>query len=78
MVRRIRRLAPLVALFRIVFEGAQQVPWSCPPVAAICFDPERYPFLEGWPAAGGAPVDAAATRAGVQVPASTTNPSIAC
>jgi len=31
------------------------------------FDPERYPFLEGWPAAGGAPVDAAA-RASVQVP----------
>ena len=67
MVRRFGAWPRLVALFRIVFEGAQHGSMVLPARRGDSFDPERYPFLEGWPAAGGAPVDAAA-RAGVQVP----------
>jgi hypothetical protein len=67
MVRRFGAWPRLVALFRIVFEGAQHGSVVLPARRGDLFDPERYPFLEGWPAAGGAPVDAAA-RAGVQVP----------
>jgi hypothetical protein len=67
MVRRFGAWPRLVALFRIVFEGAQHGSMVLPARRGDLFDPERYPFLEGWPAAGGAPVDAAA-RAGVQVP----------
>jgi hypothetical protein len=67
MVRRFGAWPRLVALFRIVFEGAQHGSMVLPARRGDLFDPERYPFLEGWPAAGGAPVDAAA-RASVQVP----------
>jgi hypothetical protein len=67
MVRRFDAWPRLVALFRIVFEGAQHGSMVLPARRGDLFDPERYPFLEGWPAAGGAPVDAAA-RASVQVP----------
>lgn len=67
MVSRFGAWPRLVALFRIVFEGAQHGSMVLPARRGDLFDPERYPFLEGWPAAGGAPVDAAA-RAGVRVP----------
>jgi hypothetical protein len=67
MVRRFGAWPRLVALFRIVFEGAQHGSMVLPARRGDLFDPERYPFLEGWPAAGGAPVNAAA-RASVQVP----------
>jgi len=67
MARRFGAWSRLVSLFRIVFEGAQHGAMVLPARRGDLFDPERYPFLEGWPAAGGAPVDLAA-RAGVEVP----------
>ncbi len=67
MVRRFGAWPRLLALFRIVFEGAQHGPLVLPARRGDLFDPARYPFLEGWPATGGAPVDTVA-RASVQVP----------
>jgi hypothetical protein len=67
MVRRFGAWPRLLALFRIVFEGAQHGDMVLPARRGDLFDPARYPFLEGWPATGGAPVDTVA-RASVQVP----------
>lgn len=66
MSRRYGAWPRLLALFRCVFEGARHGGLVMPPRRGELFDPERYPFLEGW-TGGGAPVDPEA-RAAVQVP----------
>lgn len=66
MSRRYGAWPRLLALFRCVFEGARHGDLVMPPRRGELFDPERYPFLEGW-TGGGAPVDPEA-RAAVQVP----------
>ncbi|MBL0196882.1 MAG: hypothetical protein IPQ09_22175 [Myxococcales bacterium] len=61
----------LVALFRAVYFGVnvpygEREPLLMPPRKGELFEPERYPFLEGW-LAGGAPTDEEA-RAEARVP----------
>lgn len=40
--------AQLVALFRMVHDGAEATGMRLPPRHGVLFDPDRYPFLEGW------------------------------
>ncbi len=67
MSRRFGAWSRLLTLFRTVFLGAKHGDLELPPRHGSLFDPHRFPFLEGWPDAGGAPVDAEA-RAAVHVP----------
>jgi hypothetical protein len=67
MSRRFGAWPRLVALFRAVYFGVAHGEVSMPPRRGALFDPEVYPFLEGWGPAGGAPVSAEA-RAAVRVP----------
>ncbi len=55
MNRRFGAWPRLLALFRAVFLGASHGPLRMPARRGQLFDPEAYPFLEGW-WAGGAPV----------------------
>lgn len=79
MGRRFGAWGRLVALFRAVYlgldhtalrDGAPDAEASLhmPPRRGHLFDPERFPFLEGWPEAGGAPIKDPAARAAVRVP----------
>lgn len=56
MSRRFGAWPRLLALFRAVYFGASHGRFRMPPRRGTLFDPERYPFLEGWLGAG-APVD---------------------
>jgi hypothetical protein len=38
----------LITLFRLIYEGGQHADFKLPPRKGYLFDPERYPFLEGW------------------------------
>jgi hypothetical protein len=66
MSRRFGAWPRLLALFRCVFFGASHGKLHMPPRRGQLFDPESFPFLEGW-SVGGAPVSAEA-RAAVQPP----------
>ncbi|MDP3154124.1 MAG: N-6 DNA methylase [Archangium sp.] len=66
MSRRFGAWPRLLALFRSIFFGAAHGKLHMPPRRGQLFDPEAYPFLEGW-SVGGAPV-APEARAAVQVP----------
>ena len=66
MGRRFGAYPRLVALFRAVFFGVRAGELYMPPRSGVLFDPERYPFLEGWQG-GGAPVGVQ-ERAALRVP----------
>lgn len=58
----------LLALFRAIYLGLRHGDLYLPPRRGELFDPQRYPFLEGWEPAGGAPINQAEDRAKVRVP----------
>lgn len=66
MSRRYGAWPRLLALFRSIFFGASHGKLAMPPRRGQLFDPESFPFLEGW-SAGGAPVTVEAQSA-VQPP----------
>ncbi|MGF1467081.1 MAG: DNA methyltransferase [Sandaracinaceae bacterium] len=68
MSRRFGAYAHLVALFRQVFLGVDHEDLSMPPRRGALFDPNTYPFLEGWGPAGAAPIVVPEHRADVRVP----------
>lgn len=57
----------LVALFRAIFLGVKHGGFSMPARRGQLFDPNEYPFLEGW-RAGSAPIKLAEHRAATRVP----------
>ncbi|MFZ5443150.1 MAG: DNA methyltransferase [Myxococcota bacterium] len=62
MSRRFGAWPRLLALFRSVYFGAAHGAVRMPPRRGQLFDPQAYPFLEGW-SDGGAPVDLTALAA---------------
>jgi hypothetical protein len=58
----------LVSLFRLVYFGAKHGDLDLPERRGDLFDPNRFPFLEGWQS-GSAPVRDGVARAQVDVPA---------
>ncbi|MDX2013562.1 MAG: type IIL restriction-modification enzyme MmeI, partial [Myxococcaceae bacterium] len=62
MSRRYGAWPRLLALFRCIFFGASHGKLGMPPRRGQLFDPEAFPFLEGW-SVGGAPVTAEAQAA---------------
>lgn len=67
MARRFGAWDRLLALFRAVYDGARHRDFHLPPRRGELFDPEIYPFLEGWGPGGGAPFDSERLAA-VRVP----------
>lgn len=67
MDRRFGAWDRLVALFRAVYNGVRHGDLHLPSRRGELFDPEAYPFLEGWGPGGGAPFDPEG-RAAVRVP----------
>lgn len=57
----------LLALFRAVWSGVRHGDLHLPPRRGELFDPDAYPFLEGWSSGGSAPFDDE-RRAAVKVP----------
>lgn len=57
----------LVTLFRSIFLGVKHGDFEIPPRRGQLFDPNEYPFLEGW-LAGSAPIKLAEHRAQTRVP----------
>jgi hypothetical protein len=53
MSQRYGAWAQLLALFRMVHDGARAGEQTMPARHGVLFDPDRYPFLEGRPGAGG-------------------------
>lgn len=53
MSRRFGAWPRMLALFRAIFAGNDAL--KMPPRRGELFDPEKYPFLEGWSGGGGAP-----------------------
>ncbi len=73
MIRRFGAYGRLLALFRAVFLGLDTGVDSddrlfIPPRYGELFDPNTYPFLEGWGPGGSAPIKLADERAEVRVP----------
>jgi hypothetical protein len=68
MALRFGGYARLVALFRAVYLGVEHGTLRMPPRRGQLFDPNAYPFLEGWGPLGGAPITQADDRAAVRVP----------
>ena len=68
MGRRFGAYGRLVALFRTIFLGVHHKDLVMPPRHGDLFDPHRFPFLEGWGPAGGAPITLPEDRAKVRVP----------
>ncbi|HEX9619384.1 MAG TPA: DNA methyltransferase, partial [Polyangiaceae bacterium] len=68
MHRRFGAYPRLVSLFRAVFLGVKHGKLEIPPRRGGLFDPNTYPFLEGWGPEGSAPINAAEARASVRVP----------
>lgn len=68
MSRRFGAWPRLLATFRAVFLGADYPGLHMPPRRGHLFNPEVYPFLEGWARAGGAPIKLAEERARVRTP----------
>jgi hypothetical protein len=57
----------LVSLFRAIFLGVQHGDLNLPPRQGALFNPNEYPFLEGW-RAGSAPTTDEHARAAISVP----------
>ena len=68
MERRFGAWPRLLALFRGVFLGMDHPEFSTPARRGHLFDPEPYPFLEGWSGVGGAPITMLEDRAAVRTP----------
>jgi hypothetical protein len=72
MSRRFGAWGRLVALFRAIYLGVDHTSAAgslhMPPRRGDLFNPERYPFLEGWPPVGGTPINDPAARTAVRVP----------
>lgn len=68
MHRRFGGYPRLVALFRAVFLGVAHGDLVIPARRGKLFDPNEYPFLEGWGFGGSAPVEEPEARAAVRVP----------
>ncbi len=72
MSRRFGAWGRLLALFRAIYLGidhqSEAGSLRMPPRRGDLFNPERYPFLEGWPPVGGAPIHDPAARTAVRVP----------
>jgi hypothetical protein len=68
MSNRFGAWARLISVFRAVFLGAAHGKLVLPPRHGTLFDPHRFPFLEGWAAAGAAPIVDSMDRAAVAVP----------
>src|SRR5690606_2987109 len=68
MHRRFGAFSRLVSLFRAVFFGVKHGDLVIPARRGELFDPNTYPFLEGWGPEGSAPVHEATERAAVRVP----------
>lgn len=68
MERRYGAYARLVSLFRAIYLGVQHGEFQLPPRQGALFDPNQFPFLEGW-RAGSAPLTDEQARAAVDVPA---------
>jgi N-6 DNA Methylase len=58
----------LIALFRAVYFGARHGDLHLPARRGQLFNPDEYPFLEGWSRGGSAPVLLAEDRAAVRIP----------
>ena len=67
MGRRFGAYPRLVALFRAVFFGVSAGDLYMPPRAGVLFDPQVYPFLEGWQGLGAPPLQPE-ERAALRVP----------
>jgi hypothetical protein len=68
MDRRYGAYPRLVSLFRAIFLGVAHGDLHLPPRQGDLFDPNAFPFLEGW-SAGSAPLTDAEARAAIDVPA---------
>jgi hypothetical protein len=68
MSRRFGAWGRLLSLFRAVFLGAQHGSLQMPARRGEIFDPQLYPFLEGWGPSGAAPINDEQHRAAVRVP----------
>jgi hypothetical protein len=68
MDRRYGAYARLVSLFRAIYLGVSHGDLRMPARQGSLFDPNLYPFLEGW-RAGSAPLTDADARSSVEVPA---------
>ncbi|MFO0710811.1 MAG: DNA methyltransferase [Sandaracinus sp.] len=72
MSRRFGAWGRLLAVFRAIYLGVEHASPAgalrMPPRRGDLFNPERYPFLEGWAPVGGAPINDPAARSAVRVP----------
>ncbi|HWA70755.1 MAG TPA: DNA methyltransferase [Polyangiaceae bacterium] len=68
MQRRFGAYPRIVSLFRAVFLGVKHHDLDIPSRRGDLFDPNEYPFLEGWGPDGCAPINEPEARAAVQVP----------
>jgi N-6 DNA Methylase len=68
MQRRFGAYPRIVSLFRAVFLGVKHHDLDIPSRRGDLFDPNEYPFLEGWGPGGSAPINEPEARAAVQVP----------
>jgi len=68
MSRRFGAWSQLLAIGRAVFLGVQHGEFVLPPRHGQLFDPNAYPFLEGWDPHGSAPIQEASARAATRVP----------
>ena len=68
MHRRFGAYPRLVSLFRAVFLGVKHGDLEIPSRRGDLFDPNAYPFLEGWGPEGSAPITQPEERAAVRVP----------
>ncbi|MEZ4311866.1 MAG: type IIL restriction-modification enzyme MmeI, partial [Polyangiaceae bacterium] len=68
MSRRFGAYPRLVSLFRAVFLGVSHRDLHIPARRGDLFDPNAYPFLEGWGPDGSAPITQPEERAAVRVP----------
>lgn len=68
MHRRFGAYPQLVSLFRAVFLGVKHGDLDIPARRGDLFDPNTYPFLEGWGPEGSAPITQQDERAAVKVP----------
>ncbi|AUX23318.1 hypothetical protein SOCEGT47_038410 [Sorangium cellulosum] len=68
MHRRFGAYPRLVGLFRVAFLGVSHRDLVIPARRGQLFDPNAYPFLEGWGAEGSAPITQAEARAAVKLP----------
>jgi N-6 DNA Methylase len=68
MQRRFGAYPRIVSLFRAVFLGVKHHDLDIPARRGDLFDPNEYPFLEGWGPSGSAPINEPEARAAVQVP----------